>query len=275
MRSPRRPARHRLTVGLLTAALLAPCAVPVAHADVPEWRPGFSDDFDIDVPRGAFSDCDHHTDTPQAYCDGLTGDMRDDWWAYPEGWPDTATQRGLPVGGRYDPDTTLSVSHGKLHIRLWRGLTGGVHSATLVPKKLMGRQYGWYEERWRVAHVSPGYKSAHLLWPVVRDGCSEIDFPELEWDSTVSGFVHPSTCGRQFTVDTGEPWTRWHTTVIEWRPGDLRFHLDGELVGHTTEGVPARPMTWDIQNESALNGEQAAPGSWAQLDIDYVRGGAW
>jgi hypothetical protein len=29
-------------------------------------------------------------------------------------------------------------------------------------------------------------------------------------------------------------------------------------------------MDWIIQNESALNGEQAAPGSWAQIDIRYA-----
>ncbi|MFE0048131.1 glycoside hydrolase family 16 protein [Streptomyces albireticuli] len=272
MRSPRRPARRLLAAVLLAAAPLAPRAAPPAEAAAPEWHLRFADDFDTDVPRGSFSDCAHDPDTPRAYCGGLTGAMRENWWAYPEGWPDTATQRGLPVGGHYDPATTLSVSRGKLRIRLWRGRTGGVHSATVVPKKLMGLRYGRYEERWRVSHVSPGYKSAHLLWPVAKGGCAEIDFPELEWNATVAGFAHPAGCGRQFAVDTGARWSRWHTSVIEWRPGDLRFHLDGEEVGRTTREVPDAPMTWDIQNESALNGERAAPGSWSRIDIDHVRG---
>ncbi|MFD0384897.1 hypothetical protein ACFQ2B_29575 [Streptomyces stramineus] len=76
------------------------------------------------APRGAFSDCDHFPDTGRAYCGGLTGRTRADWWAYPDGWPDTATQRAYPVGGRYDPATTVWISGGRLHLRLWRGRTG-------------------------------------------------------------------------------------------------------------------------------------------------------
>jgi hypothetical protein len=34
-------------------------------------------------------------------------------------------------------------------------------------------------------------------------------------------------------------------------------------------------MDWDIQNESALNGESAAPNSWAQMDITDVKVWAW
>lgn len=265
--------RRFIVVVLATVSLLAAGVTP-ARAGTPSWHLRFSDDFTTPVPLGAFTGCDHNTDTPRAYCSGLTGAMRTNWWAYPEGWPDTASQRGYPVGGTYDPATTLSVSGGQLHIRLWRGPTGGVHSATVVPKKLMGQRYGRYEERWRVSKVAAGYKSAHLLWPVNNDGCSEIDFPELEWDTRVAGFVHPSTCGQQAAVGTGQSWSSWHTSVIEWRRGDLRFFLDGKQVAHVTGGVPAVPMTWDIQNESALNGEHAASGSSAQMDIDYVRGWA-
>ncbi|TVL89836.1 glycoside hydrolase family 16 protein [Streptomyces sp. LX-29] len=224
------------------------------------------------MPIGSFSDCDHYVDTPRAYCGGLTGATRADWWAYPAGWPDTATQRGYPVGGRYDPASTVWISGGQMHIRMWRGILGPVHSATVVPKKLMGMTYGRYEERFRVSRVAPGYKSAHLLWPAVNDGCSEIDFPELEWTGTIHAFAHPADCGPHVGFDTGRRWTDWHTSVIEWKPGEVRFLLDGELVGSATTGVPDRPMNWIIQNEAALNGDRAAPGSRAQLDIAYVRG---
>ncbi|MEV8480349.1 glycoside hydrolase family 16 protein [Streptomyces sp. NPDC051173] len=266
--------RRLATIVVAAASLLAGSVTP-AYPAAPGWHLRFADDFDTAVPPGSFTGCNHHPDTPRAYCTGLSGAMRATWWAYPKGWPDTATQRGYPVGGFYDPATTLSVSGGQLHIRLWRGPTSGVHSATVVPKALMGQRYGRYEERWRVSKAAVGYKSAHLLWPVNNDGCSEIDFPELEWDTTVAAFAHPSTCAQQVHVDTGARWTSWHTTVIEWRPGDLRFYLDGTQAAHTTKGVPAIPMTWDIQNESALNGENAAPNSSAQMDIDYVRGWTW
>jgi hypothetical protein len=159
---------------------------------------------------------------------------------------------------------------------MWRGSTGPVHSATIVPKRAMGLTYGAYEERWRVSHVARGYKSAHLLWPVSNaDECSEIDFPELEWDTKVAGFMHPSNCGQQISVDTGQSWSAWHTTRIEWTRSDIKFFLDGRIVGETHNAVPSGPMDWDIQNESALNGESAAASSWAQMDVTYVKVWSW
>lgn len=258
------------TAGFLAGLLLASLTAPTAAGSTPTWHLRFADGFNTAVAKGRFSDCNHNTDTAKAYCGGLTGSVRAAWWAYPAGWPDTATQRHYPVGGYYDPATTLWISGGQLHIRMWRG-TGSVHSATVVPKAAMGPRYGAYEERWRVSHVARGYKSAHLLWPVTNDGCSEIDYPELEWDTQVAGFMHPSNCGQQVAVDTGKSWGQWHTSRIEWTPGRISFVLDGKVVGSTTRSVPAVPMSWDIQNESALNGESAAPNSWAQMDIDYVR----
>jgi hypothetical protein len=259
------------TVGILAGLLLAGLTAPTAAGSTPTWHLRLADGFNTPVARGRFTDCDHNTDTPKAYCGGLTGSVRAAWWAYPAGWPDTATQRRYPVGGYYDPASTLWISGGQLHIRMWRGASGSVHSATVVPKAATGLRYGAYEERWRVSHVARGYKSAHLLWPVNDDGCSEVDFPELEWDTQVAGFMHPSNCGQQIAVDTGKTWGQWHTSRIEWTPGDIRFYLDSKLVGETRDHVPAVPMSWDIQNESALNGESAAPNSWGQMDIDYVR----
>lgn len=259
-------------IAVVVAALLG---LGTAPADAtPSWQLRFSDHFDTPVARGSFSDCSHYVDTPRAYCSGLPASVGAKWWAYPAGWPDTATQRDYPVGGYYDPASALWISGGRLHVRMWRG-GGAVHSAAVVPKAMMNLRYGRYEERFRVIRAAEGYKSAHLLWPVVNDGCSEIDFPELEWTESISAFTHPRTCGRQDAFDTGEAWTDWHTSVIEWTPGRVKYFLDGRLIGQSTRGVPDRPMSWIIQNEAALDGSQAAPGSWAQMDIDYVRGWAW
>ncbi|WP_405883652.1 glycoside hydrolase family 16 protein [Streptomyces sp. NBC_01384] len=262
------------TAGLLAGLLLAGLTAPTAEA-APTWNLRFEDYFNIPVAKGRFTDCDHSHDTPKAYCGGLTGSVRADWWAYPAGWPDTATQRHYPVGGYYDPATTLWISGGQLHIRLWRGASGSVHSATVVPKAMMGQRYGRYEERWRVSKAEVGYKSAHLLWPVTNGGCSEIDFPELEWTKTIAAFAHPSNCGQQMGVDTGKRWTDWHTSVIEWTRGRVSFILDGRTVGTSTDHVPNTAASWDIQNESALNGDRAALNSSAQMDIEYVKGWSW
>ncbi|MGW3196324.1 glycoside hydrolase family 16 protein [Streptomyces sp. NPDC001118] len=273
--------RRAAAVAVAVAALMGVNAASArAASHVPGFHEIFADGFNTPVAKGSFRDCDHNTDTSAAYCSGLPASVRSVWWAYPAGWPDTATQRGYPVGGYYDPASTLWISpspwgDGQLHIRMWRGASGPVHSATVVPKKAMGLKYGAYEERWRVSRVARGYKSAHLLWPVNNDGCSEIDFPELEWDTQVAGFMHPSDCGTQVAVDTGRSWGQWHTSRIEWTHGDIKFFLDSKLVGETRTSVPSVAMDWDIQNESALNGESAAPNSWGQMDVTDVKVWSW
>jgi Glycosyl hydrolases family 16 len=259
--------RRALAVMAATAAMLTPAATPASAAAL-----GFSDDFTRSTPLGSFANCNHNVDTPVAYCAGLAGWYRDNWWAYPGGWPDTARQRGYPVGGMYDPARTVWVDDGQMHIRLFRNAVGLVHSAAVVPKSTVGVRYGMFSERFRVSRIARGYKSAHLLWPMSGDchGC-EVNFPENEWNGTIHAFTHPKGGGEQEAKDTRIDWSQWHTSTIEWTPGRIRYFLDGRIVGESTEEIPDRPMMWVLQNESALNGDQAAPGSWAQMDIEWVR----
>ncbi|TGB13871.1 glycoside hydrolase family 16 protein [Streptomyces sp. MZ04] len=264
-----------LVVGLLVWSITA----PPADGATPSWRLKFADAFNTPVAKGKLSDCNHNPDTLRAYCDGLSGAVRANWWAYPKGWPDTATQRSYPVGGFYDPASTVWISGGQMHIRMWRAASGPVHSAAVVPKKLMGQKYGRYEERWRVSKAAAGYKSAHLLWPVSNDACPncEIDFPEGNWTGGVYGFAHHlnSLGGDQDAYDAHTTWTAWHTTVIEWKPGRVTFAIDGRTVGRSTTAVPNTAMSWDIQNETALEGRAPAPHTSAQMDIAYVKGWTW
>lgn len=234
------------------------------------WRQVFVTDFPGEVPVGAFSDCNHNVDTAQAVCLGLRpyGRYFQDWWAYPSGWPDTAASGadgnvGAPFGGAYRPESTVSVSGGAMHIRMFRPAGGGPNAvAAVVPRACMSHQYGRYSERFRVVHADPGFKSAHLFY----QGGHEIDFPENDYGGTISAFVHPGKAA----FSTPARWTEWHTTDIEWAPGTVSFFLDGAPVGTVTENVPALPMSWILQNESSIRGPYAAPGAWAQLDIDWV-----
>lgn len=234
----------------------------------------FVDEFGYDSSLGSWNDCGHNEDTKYAYCNGLSGHYRNYWWAYPDNWPDTATQRGYPVGGYYDAGNTVWASGGQLHIQMFRQ-TGNVHSATVVPKLMIGQTYGMYTIRERVSHVGIGYKTANLLWPVTNDGCTEIDYPELEHDDTPTGFFHPRDCSAQSSFSTGVSWGDWHTYTLTWTPSYVHYWVDGVLIGSQTSKVPSVPMSWDIQNESALNGESAAPNSYDQIDIDYVKGYSW
>ena len=272
--------RRLATVAAMVAALLSTGTAP-AHASGFHYL--WSDSLNTPVKLGGFSDCNHNTDTPHAYCAGLTGTMRANWWAYPNTWPDTAASGQLgdySVGGTYHPEDTVWVApspwgDGQMHIRMYRPASGGNnHVATVVPKRAMGLKYGRYIIRERVSHVGVGFKSAQLLWPVSGGGCSEIDFPENSHNVPPSAFDHPANCGQQNAFDSTVSWGSWHTYTTSWTPTSVAFAIDGRTIG-TSRHSPSVPMDWDIQNESSLDGEHAVPGTWDQIDITYVEVDTW
>jgi hypothetical protein len=249
-------------------------AASTSRVDGPIWQLKWQTDFAEPAPVGSFSDCNNYDRTPDAYCSGLPASLRSQWWAYPTGWPDSATEVHLPVGGYYDPGHTVSISGGLMHIRMFRA-NGSIHSAAVVPKAAIGLLYGKYVERFRVADPgsSAGYKGSHLLWPTSNQPKYEVDFPEGPWDSDFCVHVHAASEGSA-TKDfcpTGATWANWNTTAIEWWPNNLAFYLNGTEIYHITgKWVPDQRMSWIIQNETSLNGQVAPENSSAQLDISYV-----
>ena len=136
-----------------------------------------------------------------------------------------------------------------------------------MPLAAYGQQYGMFTERIRVSKIAPGYKSAHLLWPHGNSDAWELDYPEGDWDQTFWAYAHvPNQNQESFE---GTTWSDWHEVAIEWTPESVKFWLDHKVVG-TSSQAPQGPMEWVIQNESSLDGETAAPNSYAQMDISYV-----
>jgi beta-glucanase (GH16 family) len=234
----------------------------------------------VPVPLGGFSDCNHNPSTSAAVCLGLPASLQQIWWAYPDGWPDTATQRNLPVHGYYRPQDTVWISNGVMHIKMFRNAaTGFNESAAVLPMKAFALTYGKFVERWKVSKTGMGFKSAHLLYPLPAGNCCENDFPEADWDGvkTVHAYSHSGAPGpNQATFDTGVPFNATaHTSTITWTPGSITFLLDGVTVGQVTAAsgkvIPSDPLRWVIQNESALDGEQSALGQSAQMDITQVK----
>ena len=222
------------------------------------------------VPVGSFSGCDHNADTPSAYCSGLTGADRANWWAYPRGWFDTAESGadgngGRTFGGEYRADDTTSVGRqsatnadGVLRVRMYRPAGGGlVHSSAPVPKKCMALRYGKFTERTRVLTRTSGYKMAHLHYTL-----DEIDYPEAGGNfagDPVSVFTHGfDEYGKDVAANAA--WTGWHTYSQEITPGHVKIYYDGKLVASRNADYP-RAGDWVLQNESALSGGYAAPGS--------------
>ncbi|WP_432495034.1 glycoside hydrolase family 16 protein [Kineococcus gypseus] len=228
-------------------------AVP-APAEPADWRQVFVEEFDDDVPVGQFPGPRYASS----------------WSAYPSGWTDTTGR------GAYRPERVVSVRDGVLDFRVHVD-DGQPVSAALVPSlPTYGQTHGRYAVRFRADPV-PGFKLTFLLWPDSErwpdDG--EVNFPEGDLDGTFGAFMHHADpAGGQDQFETGRTFADWHTAVVEWRPGEVRFLLDGELVGTSTTSVPSRSMHWVLQTETSTTpGREPRPGAEGHVQVDWVA--AW
>lgn len=220
--------------------------------DAGAWNLVFEEDFNTPVSEG-----------------GFLGAYSSKFSAYPTTYHDTSGN------GQYDPGI-LSVHDSLLDIFI--RTTGGVHRVAAITPIFNGspyQRYGRYEIRMR-ADSMDGYKTAYLLWPQSevwpRDG--EIDFPEGDFDQTVSAFMHRqnATSGSdQDGFSTGTTYTGWHTFVIEWMPNRCEFFIDGTSIGAATSRVPNTPMRYVVQNETALDGSVPSNSVQGHVYIDYIR----
>jgi len=230
------------------------------------------------VPLGAFSGCAGDGDFR---CSGLRakyGHYYATLGAYPNGWGDTANPSNHSngnnriFGGNYDPPTTISVlkspsGDGIMRVHMWRAAAGGSnHVAAPVPLGCMGLRYGKFTERFAVSARTPGYKMAHLRYTP-----NEVDYPEAGGNfdhDPVSEFTHGfSESGADAAGNSA--WTGYHTYSTEIVPGHIRFYFDGKLF-HTVNADFPDSADWVLQNESALAGAYAAPGSSVNIDSSWL-----
>src|SRR5262249_28419266 len=63
----------------------------------------------------------------------------------------------------------------------------------------------------------------------------------------------------------------WHDAVIEWVAGkEVKFSLDGQPFGTSTVRVPAGPMHWVLQAETAIGEPAPTPADAGHVLIDDV-----
>jgi putative cell wall-binding protein len=227
--------------------------VPAPVGDLPGWKQIFVDDFGGAVPLGSFP---------------VSSNGR--WSSY--GWGARDTSRN----GVYSTPRVVSVANGVLRKHLHYA-DGDYHVAALMPVLPDGgvnQLYGRYAVRFRADAVE-GYKVAWLLWPQSErwpaDG--EIDFPEGDLTGSMCAFMHRTgaTSGSdQDAYCTTTGFRDWHTAVIEWAPGSVKFFLDGRLIGHSTSRVPNTPMRWVLQTETRLGGGPPPPSAAGNVEIDWV-----
>jgi Glycosyl hydrolases family 16 len=245
--------------------------VPVGN--LPGWTQVFYDDFQGEsVSTGQFSGCSSSDNT----CSNLPASTQAKWWDYPDGWADTSGTCD------YEPSQTLSISGGMLNMFIHTSSSGACMAAAPIAKlpdavdSSNGQLYGMYSVRMRSDPV-PGYLAAFLLWPDSgiwpQDG--EIDFPNGELDGTVGAFLHHQggTSGSdQDAYITNTTFTNWHTYTLEWTPNYVKFLIDGQVIGDSTNQsvIPDTPMHWVMQTESDLSGAKPAASAQGNLQIAWA-----
>ncbi len=102
------------------------------------------------------------------------------------------------------------------------------------------------------------------VWPAEQ----EVDWPEGNFDGTVSGYLHHPDNSQDVFNSTAR-FSEWHTYVNEWSPGKYwSFGLDGVEKVRYTSFVPTTAHRWIVQNETNLDG--LVPASTSEAHV-YVR----
>ena len=243
---------------------ISPSGQPVPIGDLPGWKQIFYDDFTKDAAPGSWgSECDG---TRIVY----TGAQGQKWRSYPNCYKDTYQKRP------YRADSVLSVKNGVLNFFLHpvNGQPAGANPSPLIDGTSQYQTYGRYTARFKVDNPTLiEYHVAWLLWPQSGkwpdDG--EEDFPEGSLGGKITGFHHYAGSGacvgcqdKAVTTDL-DLFTVWHTYTIEWKPGNVKYILDGKVVLNSDKWVPDTPMRWQLQTET--NGYGSHSGN---LMVDWV-----
>ena len=235
---------------------------PVPIGDIGVWKQIFYDDFTKDAPIGSWaSDCDPNKIV-------YTGAQGQQWKAYPKCYLDTRAKRP------YRSDSVLSVKNGTLNFYLHRvdGQPAGANPSPVINNGSQYQTYGRYTARFKVDNPNLSeYYVAWLLWPQTEiwpdDG--EEDWPEGGLAGNIGGFHHYAGAGAcigcQDVATTTAKFTDWHTFTVEWRPGNIKYFLDGNLVLNSNNWVPTKPMRWQLQTETNGNGNHSG-----NLIVDWV-----
>ncbi|MDX6665946.1 MAG: hypothetical protein QOG68_2152 [Solirubrobacteraceae bacterium] len=142
-------------------------------------------------------------------------------------------------------------------------------------------RYGRAEIRARVP-AGRGLWSAFWLLPASRRSLPEIDVMEIRGQQPATVHMHLHHRGRGGgDLDQGGTWSApalasgWHRFAIDWRPGRLRWLIDGvERFRVTGKSVPHEPMY--LVANLAVGGDWPGPPDSATpfpsaLEIDYLR----
>jgi hypothetical protein len=182
----------------------------------------------------------------------------------------------------YAPEKVLSAANGSMHYHL-HSEGGTSYSAAPIPGRYLNFTYGQVGLSMRLADsVGTGYKVAFLLWPATDLWTNEVDFPEVYPDfsqgiyaasiktTTVDG-PHIFSGGPTNSSDITLSDNRYHTFLLDWRPGILTARVDGQVIA-TFRGsaVPAQAMHVVMQTEGWVNQGAVPAASTADIEVPWI-----
>jgi beta-glucanase (GH16 family) len=159
-------------------------------------------------------------------------------------------------------------------------VTTGRSSSDRRSKPKFAFTYGYLEARVRVPKGA-GLWPALWLLPATNRSLPEIDVFEIRGSATDRLSMHLHTASDGKGVSIGEHWagadlsTSWHTFALDWRPGSLRWLIDGvEAWEVTGPKVPSEPMY--LVANLAVGGDWPGPPNAqtpfpATFEIDSIR----
>jgi hypothetical protein len=163
------------------------------------------------------------------------------------------------LGQKWSPDNVRVGRKGTIVQTVSNGLAGGIGDPT-------PHLYGEWSVRFKMS-AGAGAKYAILL--IDHAHGSEIDFAEGKKGgdderkimTTSVHFADGTIAHNQIEGD----FTQYHTAGVIWKPGVVRFTLDGKLWATVTdERVPSVPMHFAIQTRSY------APGPTCYLEVASI-----
>jgi hypothetical protein len=151
----------------------------------------------------------------------------------------------------------VSVNHGTLVERIDGNVAGGIGSK-------YWQTYGRYSATFR---LTPGAGKAVLLLYGHRLH-QEVDFAEsAKRDpnrSVMTATLHWGRRNHMQHFRVRGDFTKWHTVSLVWKPGRLRFLMDGNVFGRASAHVPDFEMHQAIQTAGA---NVAGAGAPARLEV--------
>lgn len=191
----------------------------------------------------------------------------------------------LVITARAEPETTTK--------QCWYGRCRYT-STRLKTQGLFGQLYGRFEARIKIPRGQGVWPAFWMLGTNIdKDGwpkCGEIDVMENigKEPSTVHGTVHGpgysggNGIGRAFALQPGAFADDFHVYAVEWRPGDIRWFMDGTEYFHLTSNDIPSGTSWVFDHDFFIIMNFAVGGGWPgspdatttfpqQMVVDYVR----